>query len=38
MAAFDMGFAAFNFAFAPGGALLIRREIHRALRESRNKE
>jgi len=36
--AFDMGFAAFNIAFALGGALLVRREIRRALKESRSKE
>jgi len=36
--AFDVGFAAFNIAFALGGALLVRREIRRALKESRSKE
>jgi hypothetical protein len=35
--AFDVGFAAINFAFALGGALLVRREIRRALKESRSK-
>jgi hypothetical protein len=36
--AFDVGFPAFNIAFALGGALLVRREIRRALKESRSKE
>lgn len=36
--AFGVGFAAFNIAFALGGAFLVRREILRALKESRNKE
>jgi len=36
--AFVLGFAAFNIAFALGGALLVRREIRRALKESRSKE
>ena len=35
---FDVVFAAFNIAFALGGALLVRREIRRALKESRSKE
>ena len=35
--ALDVGFAAFNIAFALGGALLVRREILRALKESRSK-
>jgi len=35
---FGVGFAAFNIAFALGGALLVRREIRRALKESRSKE
>jgi hypothetical protein len=35
---FGMGFAAFNIAFALGGALLVRREIRRALKEIRSKE
>jgi hypothetical protein len=34
---FGVGFAAFNIAFALGGALLVRREIRRALKEIRSR-